>query len=392
MSHTLVLSYARTPFGALLGSLSPLTAPQLGSAALRGALLRAKVGAHELSEVILGNVLSAGIGQAPARQAAIGAGVPHSVPCMTLNKVCGSGMKAIMLADQAIRLGEGRLIAAGGMESMSQVPYLLSKARSGYRLGNGELIDGLVCDGLWDPYSNQHMGMCGELCARERNISREEQDAYAIESYRRAQWAQEAGKFRSELISVEVPAGRGQTHWVDTDEGPSQIDWVKVPTLKPSFQREGGTITAANASTINDGAAVLILSSEGEAAHRGATPLARIVATAQQSQAPEWFTTAPELAVRAVAEKAGWDLAEVDLFEINEAFAVVALANQRALGIPVEKLNVWGGAVALGHPIGASGGRILMTLIAALRDRRLKRGIAAICIGGGEATAIAIEV
>lgn len=391
MSRTVVLSYARTPFGAFLGRLSLLTAPQLGTLALQAALRRSGVGPAEVSEVILGCVLTAGVGQAPARQAALGARLPDAVPCMTVNKVCGSGMKAILLADQAIRLGESRIIAAGGMESMSQAPYLLQKGRSGYRLGNGELIDSMIYDGLWDPYSNQHMGMCGELCARERGITREEQDAFAIESYRRAQWAQEAGKFASEVCSVEVAIGRGKTEWIDADEGPARVIWEKIPLLTPSFQKEGGTITAANSSTINDGAAVLTLASEEEAARRRATPLAAIVATAQSSQAPEWFTTAPERAVRLVAEKAGWQLEEVDLFEINEAFAVVALANQRSLGIPLDRLNVWGGAIAMGHPIGATGARIAMTLIAALRDRGLKRGIAALCIGGGEATALAIE-
>ena len=390
MPDVLVASLARTPVGAFQGALSTVAAPRLGATAIEEALARAKIRPEDVDEVIMGNVLSAGVGQAPARQAAIYAGIPQSTPCMTINKVCGSGMKAIMLGMQAIQLGEAEIVVVGGMENMSQAPYLSPDARSGMRLGHKKLIDSMIYDGLWDPYNDQHMGNCAELCAREKSISREEQDAFAIQSFRRAQAAQAEGALAEEIVSVEVPGHRGKVTLVELDESPGMVSYDKIPTLRPAFDK-AGSVTAANASSINDGAAALVLISAERAQKEGIQAKAKLVASSAHAQEPEWFTTAPIPAIHKVLKKAHWQLDEVDLFEINEAFAVVALAAQRELSIPSEKLNIWGGAIALGHPIGASGARITCTLISALHHQALKRGVAGICIGGGEATALCIE-
>jgi acetyl-CoA C-acetyltransferase len=340
--------------------------------------------------VIMGNVLAAGVGQAPARQAAIHAGIPKSVPALTVNKVCGSGMKSILLGAQAIMLGDSDVVVAGGMENMSQAPYLVQNARSGFRMGHQQFVDSMIHDGLWDPYNDQHMGNCAELCAKEKSFTRQAQDEYATMSFRRAQEAQKAGKFALEIAPVEVVGRKGETARIDTDEGPAKVQFEKIPSLKPVFDK-AGTVTAANASTINDGAAAVVLMSADKARELGVKPLARVVAYGGNAQDPVWFTTAPIEAMRRAMKKAGWAPESVDLFEVNEAFAVVALATQKELGIPAEKLNVWGGAISLGHPIGASGARIVVTLLSALKDKGLKRGVAGICIGGGEATAICVE-
>ena len=388
MSSVVIASVARTPIGSFMGSLSSLSAPQLAASAIKAAISRASISVEDVSEVILGNVLQAGIGQAPARQAAIYAGLPKSVPALTVNKVCGSGMKAIMLGAQSIQLGESDVVVAGGMESMSNVPYLIPSARSGARMGHQQLIDAMIHDGLWDPYRNQHMGNCGELCAREWKFSREEQDAFAVQSYQRAIEAEKAGKFEFEIAPVTIAGKKGDVV-VDHDEGPGKAQFDKIPTLKPAFDK-AGTVTAANASSINDGAAAVVLMSEAKAKALGVKPLAKLVSYGTFAQEPEWFTTAPAEAMRRAMRKAGWSTAQVDLFEVNEAFAVVSMAARRELEIPNEKLNVWGGAISLGHPIGASGARIVVTLISALRDLDGKKGLAGICIGGGEATAVCV--
>ncbi|HVZ40708.1 MAG TPA: thiolase family protein [Candidatus Kapabacteria bacterium] len=387
---TVILSAARTPVGSFGGALSSLAAPRLGSVAIKAALERAGVSPEQVSEVIMGNVLTAGIGQAPARQAALGAGIPDSVPCTTIGKVCGSGMKSVMLADQAIRCGDAQIVVAGGQENMSMAPYLLDKARYGYRLGNGSIIDSMQNDGLTDAYDNVAMGVAADACAVSCNVPREAQDAFAIESYRRAQGSIAEGRFKEEIAPVTIQDRKGDIV-VDTDEDPAKTNFDKIPTLKPVFTKDG-TVTAANASKINDGAAALVLADEAHAAAAGLKPIARIVAQAQHAQAPMEFTTAPVDAITKVLAKAGLGVEDIDLFEVNEAFAVVALAAQNAIGIPAEKLNVNGGAVAIGHPIGASGARILTTLLHALKQRGLKRGLAAICIGGGEATALIVEM
>jgi len=385
-----IVSAVRTPLGSFQGAFASVPASRLGAIAIEGALKKAGVSADQVSEVILGNVLSAGQGQAPARQAAIYAGLPKSVPTLTINKVCGSGMKALMLAAQSIRLGESDIVVAGGMENLTQAPYLLPTARAGFRMGHQQAVDSMISDGLWDPYNNQHMGNCAELCAREKVFTREQQDAYAIESFKRAQAAQKSGAFQAEIVPVAVPGRKGETTLIDTDEGPGKAQFDKMPGLKPVFDKNG-SVTAANASTINDGAAALVLMAAEKAQALGLKPLARIVSTGTHAQAPEWFTTAPADAMRNAVKKAGWSMSDIDLFEVNEAFAVVALAAQRDLEIPAEKLNVRGGAISLGHPIGASGARIIVTLVHALNQMNLKKGIAGICIGGGEATAICVE-
>jgi acetyl-CoA C-acetyltransferase len=389
MQEVVILSAARTAIGAFQGSLREVAAPKLGARALAGAFERAGVVPADIEQVYMGCVLPAGIGQAPARQAALYAGCPESTGAITLNKVCGSAMRAVMSAANDLRAGDFSLVAAGGMESMSQAPYLAMGVRDGLRLGGGKLVDSLVHDGLWDPYGDKHMGSCAELCAREYAISREEQDAYSRESYSRARAAQESGAFAAEIVPVEIQGRKGKTV-VDKDDEPFKSDLEKMGGLKPAFEKEG-TVTAANASKINDGAAALVLTTADEAKRRGLRPIARIVAQASHAQKPEWFTTAPIAAIRKVLDRAGWKAGEVDLYEINEAFAVVALACMKDLGIPHDRLNVRGGAVALGHPIGASGARILVTLLSALEERGLTKGCAGICIGGGEATAIAIE-
>jgi acetyl-CoA C-acetyltransferase len=391
MREVVIVGLARTPLGSFQGSLSSVPAPKLGAVAIEAALKRAGVAPDAVSEVIMGNVLAAGEGQAPARQAAIYAGIPKSTPAMTINKVCGSGMKAVMLGTQSIQLGDCEVVVAGGMESMSNAPFILQGARGGFRMGHQSMQDSMIVDGLWDPYNNQHMGMCAELCAKERGFSRQDQDEYATESFRRAQEAQKGGKFREEIAAVEIPGRKGDVTRIDSDEGPVKVQFEKIPTLKPAFDKQG-SVTAANASTINDGAAALVLASSDKARELGLKPLARIVSVGGFAQDPVWFTTAPGEAMSRAMKKAGWTVKDVDLFEVNEAFAVVALAAQKELAIPRDKLNVWGGAISLGHPIGASGARILVTLVSALRERGLKRGVAGICIGGGEATAVCVEL
>ena len=391
MSEPVVIAgMARTPLGGFQGELASLPAPALGAVAIKAALERAGVAPADVDETIMGCVLPAGQGQAPARQAALGAGLPVSAGCVTVNKMCGSAMKAAMLGVDAIRAGSARLVVAGGMESMSNAPYLLPKARSGLRLGHGEMIDHMFCDGLEDAYDKgKLMGVFAEACAEKYGFSREAQDAYAIDSLTRAQIAIKEGKFKEEIALVLIRSRKGETT-VDTDEQPGRADAEKVPKLRPAFAKEG-SVTAANSSSISDGAAALVLAGQADAEARGLTPIAVIREHATHAQEPSWFTTAPVGAVKKALEKAAWSLDEVDLFEVNEAFAVVAMAAMEELGIPHGKLNVHGGACALGHPIGASGARIIVTLIAALRDRGLRRGVASLCIGGGEATAVALE-
>jgi acetyl-CoA C-acetyltransferase len=390
MKNIVILSAVRTPIGSFLGKLSGLSAPQLGSAAIRGALARAGVAPLEVEQVILGNVLQAGIGQAPARQASLGAGIPDTVPCVTVHKVCGSGMRAVMDAGNAIEAGEYEVAVAGGMESMSNAPYLLERARTGYRMGHGQLVDSMIKDGLWDPYGDFHMGNCAEMCVAKYKFTRAEQDAFSLESYKRAQNASKTGLFADEIVPVEVPQKKGEPARVDADEEPFAAPLDKMGALKPAFQKDG-SVTAANSSKINDGAAALVVATAERAKAKGWKPIARIVASAGVAQAPEWFTTAPVGAVQKLLRKAGLKVADIDLFEVNEAFAAVAMAAIRELGLDPNRVNVRGGAVALGHPIGASGARILATLVHALRREGKKRGIAAICIGGGEATAMLVE-
>lgn len=387
---TVILSAARTPIGSFGGALSAIPAPQLGSTVITAVLERAGVAPDQVDEVLMGNVLTAGIGQAPARQAAIGAGIPESVPCTTIGKVCGSGMKSVMIADQMIRSGDVGIVVAGGQESMSLAPYLVPNARFGYKFGEGKLVDSMQHDGLVDAYDRVAMGVAADRCAVDCNVPREAQDAFTIESYRRAQASIAEGRFKDEIAPVIIADRKGEIV-VDTDEDPAKTVFEKIPTLKPVFTKEG-TVTAANASNINDGAAALLLADEKKANELGLKPMARIVAQSAHAQAPMEFTTAPLGAIEKVLQKANLTADEIDLFEVNEAFAVVALAAKNAIGIPHEKLNVHGGAVALGHPIGASGARILTTLLYALKQRSLKRGLAAICIGGGEATAMIVEM
>ena len=391
MSEPVVIAgMARTPLGGFQGELASLPAPALGAVAIKAALERAGVAPADVDETIMGCVLPAGQGQAPARQASMGAGLPVSAGCVTVNKMCGSAMKAVMLGVDAIRAGSARLVVAGGMESMSNAPYLLPKARSGMRLGHGEMIDHMFYDGLEDAYDKgKLMGVFAEACAEKYGFSREAQDAYAIDSLTRAQIAIKEGKFKEEIAPVLIHSRKGE-RVVDTDEQPGRGDAEKVPKLRPAFAKEG-SVTAANSSSISDGAAALALAGQAAAEARGLTPIAVIREHATHAQEPGWFTTAPVGAVKKALEKAAWSVDEVDLFEVNEAFAVVAMAAMTELGIPHGKLNVHGGACALGHPIGASGARIIVTLIAALRDRGLRRGVASLCIGGGEATAVALE-
>ncbi|MGA9116635.1 MAG: thiolase family protein [Bacteroidota bacterium] len=389
MREVVITSACRTPIGSFRGSLSGLTATRLGAAAIRAAVERSGLTGSDVSEVLMGNVLGAGLGQAPARQAALGAGLPTSVPCTTVNKVCGSGLKAVMLGAQAVMLGDAEIVVAGGMESMSNAPYILDKARGGYRMGNAELIDCMVKDGLLDAYKGVLMGDAGELCARECGISREAQDAFAVRSYTLAREAGEKGFFREEIVPVTVPRGKEETV-VAADEEPPNADFARIPRLKPVFAPDG-TITAANASKISDGAAALVIMGADTARSRNIRPLARILGFGSTAKDPVWFTTAPADVVRAVLARCGLTEGDVDLFEINEAFAVVALAVQRILGLDTARLNVHGGAIALGHPLGASGARVLVTLVHALRLRQGRRGVAALCIGGGEASGMALE-
>jgi acetyl-CoA C-acetyltransferase len=384
-----IVGARRTPIGAFQGALSGASAPQLGAAAVRAALADSGASGEAVDEVILGCVLPAGLGQAPARQAALGAGLPTSVPVTTINKVCGSGMRSAMLGGDSIRAGSARIVIAGGFESMTNAPYLLPKARQGYRMGHGEILDHMFYDGLQNPYDGRMMGHFADATASKYQFTRAEQDAFAAESVRRAQAACGNGAFRAEIVPVTVKGRKGDVV-VEQDEPPANCDISRIPNLKPAFAKDG-TVTAASSSSIADGAAALVLMSESAAQAAGAAPLARIVAYASHAHQPEWFTTAPAGAIGKVLARAGWSAAEVDLYEINEAFAVVTMAAMRDVGIEHARVNVNGGACALGHPIGASGARIIVTLLHALRSRGLRRGVAALCIGGGEATAIAIE-
>ncbi len=388
--EVVIAGACRTPIGAFQGALASIAAPELGALVVKEALQRAGVDSKKVDEVIMGCVLPAGVGQAPARQAALKAGLPDAVTCMTINKVCGSGLKAVMLAAQAIMLGDADVIVAGGMESMSNSPYLLNKARDGYRLGHGELIDSMIKDGLWDVYNNFHMGNAAELCARECNIPRSAQDEFAVMSYKRALAAQENGLFAKEIVPVPLPSKKGEPAFVKADEEPKKANFEKMATLRPAFDKEG-TITAANASKINDGAAAVVVMTKEVADKLGVKAQARLVAQTSAAKRPEWFTTAPIDAIEKILKKSGFALNQIDLFEINEAFAVVSLAAQQQLGIPTEKMNVHGGAVALGHPIGASGCRILVTLVHALQEYKKKYGMAALCIGGGQGAAVIVE-
>jgi len=389
MNEVVIVAATRTPIGSFGGSLSSFSATQLGSIVIKSAIEKSGLKPEHIQEIYLGNVLSANIGQAPATQAAVFAGLPY-LPSTTVNKVCASGMKAIMLAAQSIALGQNDIVLAGGMESMSNVPYYLDKARNGYRLGNGQIIDGLVKDGLWDVYNDYHMGSAAELCATDCNISRVEQDAYAIESYKRAQKAQSEGKFSDEITPVELKDKKGDINLFANDEEPGAVKFDKIPTLKPVFKKDG-SVTAANASTLNDGAAVVILMSRKKADEMGIKPLARIISYADAQQAPEWFTTAPSKAIPLALHRANLTADKIDYFEINEAFSVVAIANNQLLKLDPAKVNVNGGAVSLGHPLGASGARIIVTLLSVLNQNKGKFGVAGICNGGGGASAIVIE-
>jgi acetyl-CoA C-acetyltransferase len=385
-----IVSAARTPIGAFLGSLASVRAPDLGATAIRGALARAKLGPETVDEVFMGNVLSAGIGQAPARQASLAAGIPNTTPTTTVSKVCGSGMQAIIFGARALALGDAQIAVCGGMESMSNAPYYLDRARTGYRMGDAKMVDGMIRDGLWDPYDDVHMGTCGDKCAAEYKVSRAEQDEFAKESFRRALAAQREGLFAAEIEPVSVPQKKGEPTLVKDDEGPAKGDPAKFAALKPAFAKDG-TVTAANASSINDGAAALVLASERAVKEHKLEPMARLVGWGAAAQAPEWFTTAPAKSIDRTLAQLALTKDRIDLFEINEAFAVVTMVNSRLVGIDPQRVNVRGGAVALGHPIGASGARIVTTLLHAMKDRGDKRGLASICIGGGEGLTVVVE-
>ena len=390
MRQVVITGACRTPIGSFQGALSTLSAPKLGSLAIREAIKRSGLTPDQVEEVFMGCVLTAGVGQAPARQAAIFAGLPNTVPCTTINKVCGSGLKSVMLGALTILGGEADVVVAGGMESMSNAPYLLEKARTGYRMGDGKIVDSMVKDGLWDVYNDYHMGSAAELCSRECHIPRDAQDEFAAKSYRRAIEAMDKGYFKDEIVPVEIPAKGGTSTIILEDEEPRKVKFDKMTQLRPAFEKDG-TITAANASKLNDGASALVLMSEEKATELGVKPLARLVAQASTAQAPEWFTTAPASVIRRLFEKTNLKKEDIDLYEINEAFSVVSLAVTEMLGLDMERVDVHGGAVALGHPIGASGARILTTLIYAMQRREVHRGLAAICIGGGEAAGVIIE-
>ena len=389
MKEVVIASIARTPIGSFQGVLSSVPAVQLGATAIRAAVGRAGIEPDQIDEVIMGQVVTAGVGQAPARQAALGACLPNSVPCSTINKVCGSGLKSVMLARQAIATGAADIVVAGGMESMSLAPYLLPEARNGHRMGNKSAVDAMMHDGLWDPYGDKPMGDYGELCATEKSFSREDQDAYSIRSYERAAAASESGAFDDEIVPVEVQVKR-QTQEVSKDEEPTRFRPDKIPGLRPAFAADG-TITAANASKISDGAAAVVLMSREEAEKRDATILARIVSDASFAQQPEWFTTAPVGAMKKALELAELSADAIDIYEINEAFAVVAMAAIQELSLDEERVNIRGGAISLGHPIGCSGARVLVTLVNAMRSTGKRYGCASLCIGGGEAVAMVLE-
>src|SRR5215468_482628 len=389
MRDVVLVGAARTAIGSFLGSLQSVPATKLGATAIKAALERAGVAAGDVGLVHMGMVLPAGVGQAPARQAALYAGLPQSVPCVTVNKVCGSGLEAVLGAARAIAAGECEIAVAGGMESMSNAPHVMRGLRNGVKMGALDTVDSMITDGLWDPYSNQHMGNCAELCAKEKGIPRSAQDEHAAESYRRAQDAIKQGHFKPEIAAVKIADKKGETS-VDTDEEPGKGSIDKLPSLRTAFQKDG-TVTAGNASSINDGAAAVVLMSADEAKKRGAKVLAKLVAWGYHAQAPEWFTTAPAAAINNALAKAKWDAKKVDLWEINEAFSVVSIANNQLLGLDASKVNVWGGAVALGHPIGASGCRVLVTLLHAMAAKNAKTGGASLCIGGGEGIALLVE-
>ena len=390
MQEVYIVAAKRTPMGSFNGALSGVAAPQLGAAAIKGAVQASGIDAEKIEEVYMGNVLQANLGQAPARQAAKFAGLNDNIPCTTVNKVCASGMKSVMFAAQSIKAGDSQVVVAGGMENMSAVPFYLDKARNGYRLGNGTLTDGLVNDGLTDVYNNFHMGVAAEMCASEHNISREDQDAFAVESYNRSTSAWGAGKFSEEIAPVEIPQRRGDAVVMTEDEEYKNVKMDKIPSLRAVFKKDG-TVTAANASTLNDGAAALVLMSKEKMEELGAKPLAKVVSYADAAQTPEWFTTAPAKALPVALAKAGLSQDQIDYFEFNEAFSVVGLANCQILGLDQSKVNVNGGAVSLGHPLGCSGARIIVTLINVLKQNNGKYGAAAICNGGGGASAIVIE-
>jgi acetyl-CoA C-acetyltransferase len=388
-NDAVIVSIARTPIGSFQGSLSSLTAPELGAVAIRAAIERACIEPADVDEVIMGEVITAGVGQAPARQAALAAGLPSSVPCTTLNKVCGSGLNAVMHARRMIALGEAKIVLAGGMESMSNAPYVLPGARSGFRMGTQQALDAMIYDGLWDPYQSRHMGTFGDLCARERGFSREAQDAYAKSSYERAIAAQKQRRFASEIAPVILEA-LGTATRVDTDEEPARFRPEKMATLKPAFDADG-SITVGNASKISDGAAAVVVMSRAEAERRGSQALATIVADATHAHEPQWFTTAPPQAIRKVADRTGIGVEQIDLFEINEAFAVVVLAAMKVLELDHSKVNIHGGAISLGHPIGCSGARTLVTLVNAMRQTGARTGCVSLCLGGGEAVAMIVR-
>jgi acetyl-CoA C-acetyltransferase len=388
--EVVIVSAVRTPIGAFNGGLSSISAPKLGSLVVAEAIRRADVPKDAVDEVIMGNVIAAGLGQAPARQASIYAGLPEKVEALTINKMCGSGLKAAMLGAQAIRCGDADIVVAGGMENMTQAPYLLEKARQGYRLGHGQLLDSLLRDGLIDVYNDCHMGDCAELCADTYQLSREALDEFAISSYQKAIRAQRDGLFKEEILPVEVPQGRRQPLLVEHDEEPTRVSYENLPQLNPAFKKDG-KVTAGNASSISDGAAAVVIVGHDIAARMGLQPLARIVAYSAHAQQPEWFTTAPAGAIKKVLAKAGFGIRDIDLFEINEAFAAVSLAVNRELGLDAARVNVHGGAVALGHPVGASGARLLTTLLYAMRARDARRGVASLCLAGGEAVAMVVE-
>ncbi len=390
LREVVIVGAARTPIGSFSGALSTVPAPRLGAVAIKAALERAGIKPDQVEEVIMGCVLAAGVGQAPARQAMIYAGIPRSAGAMTINKVCGSGLKSVMLAAHSIQVGESDIVVAGGTENMSLVPYYLLNGRTGFRMGHQQVTDGMIFDGLWDVYNNFHMGNAAELCAKEFQITRADQDAYASESYRRAMAAISSGMFKAEIVPVEIAGKKGDVTVVAEDEEPAKGKIDKFPTLKPAFLKDG-TVTAANASSINDGAAAVVVMAAEKAKALGLKPLAKIVAQATASKDPEWFTTAPADAIKKVLTRVKLTTKDIDLYEINEAFSVVSVVNNRLLGLDPAKVNVNGGAVALGHPIGASGTRILVTLLYAMQDRKVKRGLASLCIGGGEAVAVIIE-
>lgn len=389
MESVVIVSSVRTPVGSFQGGISSLPAPRLGAIAIKEALVRAQVKPDEIDECIMGEVLTAGVGQAPARQAAIYAGLKNTTPCMTINKVCGSGLKAVMLASDSIRLGETKIAVAGGQENMTLAPHLLENSRSGYRMGNTPIVDSMVKDGLWDPYNNFHMGSAAEICVKENHFTREQQDAFAIDSYKKAQAAWTKGVFKNEIVPVVIESKKGPVT-IEKDEDPFNTNFDKIPSLKPAFEKDG-TITAANASKINDGGAAHVLMAESVAKARGVKPLARIVAHGTFAHEPKYFTTAPVGAIKKALAKANLKISDIDLWEINEAFAAVTMVAMKDLEIPAERVNVHGGAIAIGHPIGASGARLLATLVHGLHTHNKRYGLATLCIGGGEAVALIVE-